>query len=341
MISKQIQPYFHPTTIVMLDDNQRFLENFSLQLDESLACLFYSSPMQCLQMIKRRSPRITLDQRCFSYYTRPSPGQADRVIRLDLTLIEQEISNPERFRDISVVVVDYDMPEMNGVQFCEQLRGTRIKKILLTGVADEKIAVRAFNEGIIDQFMLKNDPHITQRINSTIQDLQHRYFQEVSMMIQNTLALEPPDFIYDSAFIDYFFKLTAAHNIVEYYYVEDPHGFLLVGMHGHLFRLVIHNEEDLERSLFTLKRHKAPSRISRRVAQGKLLPWLWATPDDYGDDEEFPWEEHVHEAVRIDGVQTWYCALVDSPPADIEYDSATSSYINYLENLDEETLDKE
>ncbi|WP_162925652.1 response regulator [Isoalcanivorax indicus] len=332
----QIQPYFHPTTIVMLDDNQRFLENFSLQLDESLACLFYSSPVQCLEMIKSRSPRITLDQRCFSYYTRPSPGQADRVIRLDLTLIEQEISNAERFRDISVVVVDYDMPEMNGVQFCERLRGTRIKKILLTGVADEKIAVRAFNEGIIDQFMLKNDPHITQRINSTIQDLQRRYFQEVSMMIQNTLALEPPDFIYDPAFIEYFFTLTSSRNIVEYYYVEDPHGFLLVSMQGHLYRLVINNASDLERHLFTLKRHNAPASLIRRVTHGKALPWLWSTPEDYDDGEIFPWNEHVHDAIRIDGVQTWYCALVDSPPADIEYDSATSSYINYLESLDTE-----
>ena len=34
-----ILPYYFPTTVVLIDDNQRFLENFSLQLNEDLAVL--------------------------------------------------------------------------------------------------------------------------------------------------------------------------------------------------------------------------------------------------------------------------------------------------------------
>lgn len=335
MIKPAIQPYFHPTTIVMVDDNQRFLDNFSLQLDEALACRFYSSPRECLDILNSRDQRTPLDQRCFSYYQQPSRENPDRVIRLDLTLIEQEISNPDRFRDVSVVIVDYDMPEMTGLEFCQALRNHRIKKVLLTGVADEKIAVEAFNAGIIDQFMMKSDPNITQRINRTIHDLQKRYFSEVSALLQSTLALEQPEYLQDSAFSAYFFDLLARKRIAEYYYVEDPNGFLLVSDAGHLSRLIIQNEQDIQRGLFPLKHHGMPARLLQKVSSGKALAWLWATPDDYDDDEVFVWEEHIHAATPVRGTHTtWYCALVDNPPADIEYDSATSSYLSYLESLD-------
>ena len=182
--------------------------------------------------------------------------------------------------------------------------------------------------------MMKSDPQITQRINQTIQDLQRRYFSEVSAMIQSTLALESPEFLYDEGFIGYFFNLVQRLRIAEYYYVEDPDGFLLVSDTGHLSRLIVHGDRELQGSLFSLKRHRAPAHIIKRVASGKALPWLWSTPDDYDEDDEFVWAEHIHEAERIDGDMSWFCALVENPPADIEYDSGTSSYLAYLESLE-------
>ncbi|MCK0537434.1 response regulator [Alcanivorax quisquiliarum] len=334
MLKPFIQPYYHPTTVVMVDDNQRFLENFSLQLDETLACMFFSSAKECLTMLNGRAKRTPLDQRCFSYYQQPT--NSDRVIRLDLTLIEQEISNPERFRDVSVVVVDYDMPEMTGLEFCQRVRNHRVKKILLTGVADEKVAVEAFNAGIIDHFMMKSDPQITTRINRTIADLQRRYFSEISSLIQSTLALEAPDFLYDSEFIRYFFELVDARNIAEYYYVEDPSGFLMVSETGQLRRLVVYSEADLQRTLFNLRLMNPPATIMKQISSGKAVPWLWAAPDEFDEDEDFYWSDYVHAAHRVVGEDTWFCALVDSPPADIEYDSETSSYMAYLTELDKQ-----
>lgn len=334
MFSPSIQPYFHPTTIIMVDDNQRFLDNFSLQLDEKLACRFYSSAKECLAFLSEQRSRIPLDRRCFSYYQQPRDSMQNRVIRFDLTLIEQEISNPERFHDISVVVVDYDMPEMTGLEFCERIRNHRIKKILLTGVADEKVAVEAFNAGIIDHFMMKSDPQITPRINKAIRDLQKRYFSEVSSLIQSTLALEAPDFLYDQNFITFFFDIVRKNKVVEYYYVEDPHGFLMVSEQGKLWRLIVQSDADLERAIFRIKALSPPQWVMRGISTRKLAPWLWATPDDFDHGEIFPWEEYMHKTTQVTGSETWHCALVDSPPVDIEYDVSTSSYAAYLESLD-------
>ena len=42
---------------------------------------------------------------------------------------------------ISTVIVDYDMPSQNGIDFCRQLSDLPIKKVMLTGRADYKLAV--------------------------------------------------------------------------------------------------------------------------------------------------------------------------------------------------------
>jgi len=158
MTPKSILPYYHPSTVVFVDDNQRFLSSFTLLLSEQLAFRCFSSTSVALDFVNHHGSMVPLDQRCFSFLGQQH--RAGAALRLDLALIEQEISNSDRFRDISVVVVDYDMPEMNGLSFCEQIQNRRIKKVLLTGVGDEKIAVRAFNDGLIDRFLTKSDPDI-------------------------------------------------------------------------------------------------------------------------------------------------------------------------------------
>lgn len=336
MTEQSIQPYFHPTTIVMVDDNQRFLDNFSLQLDESLAFRTFASPRECLAILNGHAQRTPLDRRCMSYYQQPSQQTSGRVVRLDLTLIEQEISNPDRFSDVSIVIVDYDMPEMTGLEFCKSLRNKRIKKVLLTGVADEKVAVSAFNDGIIDRFLMKSDPNITEKLNHTIRDLQRRYFDQVSTLLQDALALEQPEYLEDTHFSSFFFSLMERKHIAEYYYVEDPDGFLLVSDTGRLYRLIIQDEACAQRNLFLLKKYKAPASIRNKVASGTAVAWLWSTPDEYDESEDFLWSEHIHPAKKVQGKKEWLCALVENPPADIEYDSATSSYLAYLESLDKQ-----
>lgn len=332
MSHNPILPYYYPTTVLMVDDNQRFLENFSMQLDEQLAVVFDNSARRALEFIHDRQNAVPLDQRCFSWQN--SNDSDANVFRLDVALIEQEISNPRRYADLSVVIVDYDMPEMLGLEFCEQINNTRLKKILLTGVGDEKVAVSAFNDGIIDRFLLKSDPDITRKINQTIADLQRQYFSEVSRFLQGSLMLKSPEFLFDQAFSDYFFTLLRRLNIVEYYYVEDPDGFLLVSESGELKRLLVHSEKSLQKSLFRINRFNPPDAVRKDIGRGKLVPWLWSSPDDFDEDDPFDWQEFLHPATRIQSRQDWYCALAENPPADIEFNSNESSYLAYLEELD-------
>jgi CheY-like chemotaxis protein len=73
--------------------------------------------------------------------------------------IYKVIYNPRRYEEISTVIVDYDMPSMKGLEFCEKLQNPYIRKILYTGVAGEGLAIEAFNKGLIDGYIRKGDPN--------------------------------------------------------------------------------------------------------------------------------------------------------------------------------------
>ena len=145
-------PYHFPTTVVLVDDNPRFLESLVLELPEQPATLTFTAAEEALAVVNAPPRTPPLYRRLFSHHrARPRDPADAQLIHLDLSLIEREISNPDRFRAVSVVVVDYDMPGLDGLEFCRRIEDPHVRKILFTGVADEKVAVAAFNDGLIDR----------------------------------------------------------------------------------------------------------------------------------------------------------------------------------------------
>jgi response regulator RpfG family c-di-GMP phosphodiesterase len=64
------------------------------------------------------------------------------------------------FPRLAVIVSDYHMPGMNGIEFFEQARKVYpdVSRIILTGVGDLNMAVKAVNRGSIFRFLLKPSP---------------------------------------------------------------------------------------------------------------------------------------------------------------------------------------
>lgn len=334
--SQQLFPYFFPTTVVFVDDNPSFLKGLALQLPEDLAYQMFANAEQALEHINRPGPP-PLYQRCFSHYrsTGVDTG-SEQLIHLDISLIEREVSNADRFREIAVVVVDYDMPGIDGLTFCRRIENPHIRKVLFTGVADEKIAVEAFNAGVIDRFIIKNDPNAVSRVVDSLESLQNAYFRGISEMLRRSLLLNAPAFLTDSRFEEFFNRLRREHRFVEYYLVARPGGFLLLTDDGVLFRLVVLEDQEVAAQVDFAIAHGAPAEVIEALRERHKIGYFYESIEEYFDAAEYEWSEYLFPCRRLEGGNVWFWSLIEAPPVDIDFDDETSHYQAYLERLDTE-----
>ena len=328
--------YRFPTTVLFVDDDTNFLANFSLELDERIAFRFFDAPGPALRDIEKTMSHATAHRR-WLHSQREAIGWPLRnhCLRLDLAAIEEVATNPDRFKEIPVVVVDYAMPEMDGLTFCRRIGNPDIKKVLITGVGDERLAVAAFNEGLIDRFILKGDRDAAAQVNTAVNELQEQYFRDASHVVHQSLEGEGVHFLRDPVFIEYFHRLSADYGVAEYYFVAEPDGFLLVTAPGATYRLIVLDDEQMDAHWEIARDQEAPSRLLDALKTREKIPYFWRNGGYYRADAD--WEQHLYPATRLDGVRTYHLALIENPPAYSQMDWQIRSYDNFLESFDAET----
>lgn len=324
----RIPPYYHPTTVCFVDDNYGFLHSLSIDLPEDWCFVSYLSPEEALAKVNKPHPLPPLVNRCFSMDT---ADQELPMLRFDIHALEREIQLIERFARFSVLMIDYAMPTMDGLEFCAAVQGPDVKKILLTGVADEKTAVAAFNESLIDRYVPKARLSAAAGVIPYVEELQFEYFQQYSGHLAANLALNPPRSMLDAAVAEQFERVVAYHNIVEYYLVPDPYGYLLLKRDGSMLRLIVQDDAARQQQLSLMIEHKAPENLISAVRHGDAIFYPFEHPEHYLDHESFPWEECVFKCQHVAGQESWFLAIAEDPPANIDFDPASSSFARYLE----------
>ena len=311
--------YFHPTTACFIDDNESFMAGLALVLPEHMLSVAFFDPLPALDYVNKPHDMPTLADRCFSAARKAQPS----LFRMDTDLVEQEINILQRFNRLSVVVVDYSMPGLNGLQFCEQIKDPQIGKVLLTGVADEKMAVQAFNAGIIDRFISKSQPQASDHISDFCREMQRTYFRNQTQQMRQTLRLAGPVFLDDSSVTAWVRRQMVRKNFCEYYMVSDPPGLLLVTPSGKLQQMIVLSAIQCDAQADYAELHGAPSEIVKRLRNRSHVGFFLEDPASYDERENYPWGELLHKATEL-GDQTskegkWYAALVPEPPANIDY----------------------
>ena len=329
-----IQPFHFPTTVAFVDDNQQFLSNLSLQLDSRLAYRLYHSPFSALVALNGSDQAPPVVERFFSLYRyRGDQSQSRHVIDVSLDMIHREVHNEHRFEQVSVVVVDYDMPEIDGLEFCRSLKNKSIKKILLTGKADEQTAVRAFNEKTIDRFIRKQDDDVMAQLKHAIDELQRDHFEQVEHMLTDALSVGSHKFLRDPGFAERFDQICAGMGIVEHYLCCAPDGILMLDMGGAAYLLIVQNEEMMRGHYEIAYDQNAPEELLAQLRGGRSLPYFWKTAGNYSPAYE-DWQPCLHPATEFKGRDWYLYAVVKNPGAfNLKY---VFPYGDYLERLDRE-----
>lgn len=333
MDERGIPPFRFPTTTVLVDDDAPFLRNFALELDENLALKLFDSPRQALDYLTRQ-PRRSDRERCMQSH-RESIGwpMREHYLRVDLTAIEEEATNPHRFEEVSVLVVDYAMPGLDGLELCERLNDTRIRKILLTGVADEKVAVSAFNRGLIDRFVRKHERDAARQVNEAIRQLQDTYFRDTSRLLLESVRRDDAPFLTDATFLSHFKGELQRLGIVEHYYAAEPSGFLLIDAHGRRWRMIVMDDDMMDAQAEIAEAQGAEPALVETLKARHRVPYFWSS-GGYFSQGNTGIAERLHAPHALDGERRYYIALVEDPPIYRELGWDIVSYERFLDTLD-------
>jgi len=302
-------PFYFPTQAILLDDDPDFLDGISLMLDKSLAFRLFQSARGALKYVNEAHQHVNFLQRCYTSY-KTGPLESDALSHIDIGKLHLEVLNGFRFQTCSTVIVDYSMPEMNGLEFLMSVRNPFIRKVLLTGQADMELAIKAFNQQLIDQFIDKHDPRLKQKLNATIASFGDQYFRSSFKLITDPIIANNHDaFLVNRDFQKFFADLRRQIGCVEYYMLDVPHsGFLLVDGAGKRQCLLVYTPEALTDHYNQLCQLNVPEELLRQVGSGALLPGydVQATALEPGHPILAAWELHYHPGQRIDSANTAY-----------------------------------
>ncbi len=308
----QLPIYHHPSLTVLVDDSDSFLRSLSFQLDPDLASKCFHDTRSALDWLNAqphvRAPAAGAVQASFDTYG-STPEQCN--VAIDIDRIHRISTQPQRFMTPSVLVVDYSMPQMNGVEFCAALAHLPCKKILFTGAADEKIAVDAFNRGLIDRYIKKSADDALDRLEEQIVALQAAYFSAQSEMLRDLLAVHHYTFVSDPALVRVVAEIRARHAIVEHYLYPNPAGILFYDSRGKARLMVVETEESMESHYEMARDNAAPMSLLAALEARCIIPYFHEGDGMYSAAFCQRWHQYCQPAQICEGRQRYYWALFE------------------------------
>lgn len=232
---------FHrPGAVVFLDDDPDYLEMLALVLPRKWHVKLFVRPSDCIRHLQSESPFWEVDAW--------NQQQLIHDWRAGKPLIPQILGYwsryTERYALTKVCVVDYSMPGMDGLQALGELTDWPGARVLLTGQADEEVAVRAFNQRLIDQFIAKQTPDISGRLVNVLEHLQaapnaqHAQIWRATLNPAQIALLRTPAISRDLS------KLVG-ERWVEHMVIGDPFGVLAMDAAGQVSWLQLEIPEGL------------------------------------------------------------------------------------------------
>ena len=299
--------YAHPTVTVLVDDHSSFLQNLPVQ--PHARRIFHRSDEALAWMLERpqhaRAPlRVNHDLPACS-------------VTVDVEGIFRICSQRGRFSVPSVLVVDFYMPRMNGLDFCRALQYLPCKKILLAGPAEERLAMEAMNDGLIDRYVRKQDADALLQLERQIGQLQLAWFLDQERVAHDLLAMHQYSFLQCRQVAEVVRQLYQRHGFVEHYVFPQPNGILLIDGAGDAQLMVVETEAGMQAQYEIARDSGAPRTLLQALEQRQVLPFFNHMGRDGMYDKAIGggWQRYCREPQVCWGEQTYYWALFELPPS--------------------------
>jgi CheY-like chemotaxis protein len=258
---------FHfPGCTAVLDDDMAYLESLELAVGAKRPLSLYASQRQCTnRILAEQSEWALLWKQRHSWIDHWRSGKP-----LLAKVLADTLATPLPFNLVKLLLVDYSMPGKNGLEVLKELDGCVNAGILLTGQADEHIAVEAFNAHLIEQYIPKQSDKIGQCITTAIDesllrvDIKNfdcwRYiFSHEQLSLLNHTAVEGPLYA------------LLTQRWVEYLVFSEPFGVLGFDAQGRAGWLQLETAESLKDTAEMAMAQQVPTALVEQMLRGEIL----------------------------------------------------------------------
>lgn len=305
--------YYHPTHISAVDDDVNLLNSIKHNLDLPSISL-YTSPQEAIDKIshdtysanrvKTRLLKVT------SLIDESSSENTNFAVALNLRGLHEEIYHNDRLKDISVIIVDYHMNDINGIELCERLQNHPSKKILLTGSKDkEKVAIEAFNKGIIHQYIDKSNKDFPTQLKHAVNSLQEAYFTSLSKELIPHLPISCTNLLLNPTYINLVRSLRTKTHAIEYYLLDTSGSMLFISENKNPTWLIIKGDSDLDAYAQIANENDASDDLIKDLQRRKKIPFFFSE-EDY-EQPVSQWNKFMFDCKTISGSQSLYYAVIE------------------------------
>lgn len=317
---------YHPTTIALIDDNKDFINHLLINFNEIVPCLPFVNPLAALEYFKNSYSYSSFAANCIKDYE--SIEAQHLASAIDIQKIQQEIFRKERFSEVVVAVIDYNMPPLNGIEVSKRLKELGILTILLTGEAENELAISALNQGYIDYFVKKTEDNSTDTILEIIQKMEKRYFLKLSSALLSKMPSHVLSCLSDPEVSEVFEAVCEENKIIEFYICNEKGSFLLVNKTGKATYFILASEEDMEKYYEHANDEEAPQEVTETLKNRTKIPFFDSEQALSAPPSE--WEQYMQPAKKIKGDSTYYYALINNYEPDYLNSQNVLSYKAYL-----------
>jgi FixJ family two-component response regulator len=291
---------------IIVDDDQAFAQSILLKMNANNFITF-DSPREALNyLLNEYKPKFSKTD-LITVNETAATTSTEQTINVNIKRLKSMLENKQNI-DISVLLIDYHMPEMHGLDFLNEISHLPIKKALITGEKDYSIAINAFNKGLVDAYIRKDDPDFLEKIQSTTLDLEWKYFIELSEIISD---IPSNDFSYlrNKNFSLTFKKFIHDNHILEFCLI-DMHGSFLTKDHkgNHKYFLVRNKAQLHEFSIIAKEDGGSPNTIIS-LEKGNFIPFFGER--DFWQIPANEWDAYLYPAKLISNDPNLVWAVVD------------------------------
>lgn len=259
--------YQRSGSLLFLDDDLDYLEMLGMVLPAHLQIELYCRSSSFIDRMREEPARWEADAGAHLL-------MIDRW-RRGQPLIPQVLrywaSSAARYQLAQICIVDYALPGTDGLKVLNTLLDWPGARVLLTGQADEQIAIQAFNSGLIDQFIPKQASDISGRLLKALGMLSHAPHPRLNTLWRAALQPSQQSILQIPA-VARELQAYALKNWIEYVVLGEPFGLLGLDASGNCHWLQLEPSNGLNDLAELASSAGLGFDVARAVSEGRLLP---------------------------------------------------------------------